>query len=69
MKIKSTQKIDLGMNIKDQIEKSGLRKVDLIRQMQLSGIEINKLKDCKTLNMLPSLLIPVLWFLIKSIIQ
>ena len=42
MKIKSTQKIDLGMNIKGQIEKSGLRKVDLIRQMQLSGIEINK---------------------------
>ena len=34
-----------------------------------SGLSLLKLKDCKTLNMLPSLLIPVLWFLIKSILQ
>ena len=33
-----------------------------------SGLSLLKLKDCKTLNMLPSLLIPVLWFLFKSII-
>lgn len=31
-----------------------------------SGLSLLKLKDCKTLNMLPSLLIPVLWFLIQS---
>ncbi len=29
-----------------------------------SGISILKIKDCKTLNMLPSLLGPVVWFLI-----
>ena len=37
--------------------------------MVAPGLSLLKLKDCKTLNMLPSLLIPVLWFLIKSIIQ
>ena len=33
-----------------------------------SGLSLLKLKDCKTLNMLPSLLIPVLWFLIQTLI-
>ena len=33
-----------------------------------SGLSLLKLKDCKTLNMLPSLLIPVLWFLIREFI-
>lgn len=33
-----------------------------------SGLSLLKLKECKTLNMLPSLLIPLLWFIIKSII-
>jgi len=31
-----------------------------------SGLGLLNLKDCKTLNLLPSLLIPVIWFLIKS---
>lgn len=31
-----------------------------------SGLSILKIKDCKALNMLPSLFIPVLWFLIQS---
>lgn len=31
-----------------------------------SGLSILGIKDCKTLNLLPSLLIPVLWFLIKG---
>jgi hypothetical protein len=26
------------------------------------------LKDCKTLNLLPALLVPVVWFLLKVII-
>ncbi|MGN0276231.1 MAG: DUF554 domain-containing protein [Hominisplanchenecus sp.] len=30
-----------------------------------SGISILKIKDCKTLNMLPSLLIPVVFFIVK----
>ena len=32
-----------------------------------SGLSILKIKDCKTLNYIPSLLVPVLWFLIKSL--
>jgi uncharacterized membrane protein YqgA involved in biofilm formation len=33
-----------------------------------SGLSLLKLKDCKTLNMLPSLFVPVVWFLVKSIL-
>ena len=33
-----------------------------------SGLGLLNLKDCKTLNLLPSLLIPVLWFLFNSLI-
>ena len=32
-----------------------------------SGISILVLKDCKTLNMLPSLLVPLAWFVIRSL--
>lgn len=31
-----------------------------------SGLSLLRLKDCKTLNLLPALLVPVLWFLLKS---
>lgn len=31
-----------------------------------SGLGILKIKDCKTLNMLPSLAVPVLFFVIKG---
>lgn len=34
-----------------------------------SGLGILKIKDCKTLNMLPSLLIPLLWFGILHFLQ
>ncbi len=30
-----------------------------------SGLSILKIKDCKSLNMLPSLFVPILWFLLK----
>lgn len=33
-----------------------------------SGIGILGLKDCKTLNMLPALLVPAVWFLLKGFI-
>lgn len=33
-----------------------------------SGLGILKVKDCKTLNMLPALLIPVLFFIIQSVL-
>lgn len=31
-----------------------------------SGISILGIKDCKTLNLLPSLLVPILWFVVKG---
>ena len=31
-----------------------------------SGLSLLRLKDCKTLNLLPALLIPVVWFVIKA---
>ena len=34
-----------------------------------SGLSLLNLKDCKTLNLLPALLVPVIWFLIRSIIS
>lgn len=33
-----------------------------------SGLSILDIKDCKTLNFLPALLVPVVWFLIKSLL-
>lgn len=32
-----------------------------------SGLSLLRLKDCKTLNMLPALLVPILWFVIKAL--
>lgn len=32
-----------------------------------SGLSLLKLKDCKTLNLLPALLVPIVWFAIKAI--
>ena len=32
-----------------------------------SGLSILEIKDCKTLNYLPALLVPVLWFLLKGL--
>ena len=33
-----------------------------------SGLGLLNLKDCKTLNLMPSLLVPVVWFLLRSIL-
>jgi uncharacterized membrane protein YqgA involved in biofilm formation len=32
-----------------------------------SGLSLLQLKDCKTLNLLPALLVPILWFIIRSL--
>ncbi len=32
-----------------------------------SGLSLLNLKDCKTLNLLPALLVPVIWFVIKGL--
>ena len=34
-----------------------------------SGLSLLNLKDCKTLNLLPALLVPVLWFLVKALVS
>lgn len=34
-----------------------------------SGLSLLNLKDCKTLNLLPALLVPVLWFLLLSLVR
>ena len=31
-----------------------------------SGLSLLNLKDCKTLNLIPSLLVPIIWFIIKA---
>lgn len=33
-----------------------------------SGLSLLQLKDCKTLNLLPSLLVPVIWFALKGLL-
>lgn len=33
-----------------------------------SGLSILNIKDCKTLNMLPSLLVPAVWFVIRGVL-
>lgn len=33
-----------------------------------SGVGILKIKDCKTMNMLPSLLVPMIFFIIKNVL-
>ena len=32
-----------------------------------SGLSLLNIKDCKTLNLLPSLLVPVAWFAVKAL--
>ena len=32
-----------------------------------SGLSLLQLKDCRTLNLLPALLVPVIWFLLRSL--
>jgi uncharacterized membrane protein YqgA involved in biofilm formation len=34
-----------------------------------SGLSLLNLKDCKTLNLLPSLLVSVIWFLAKALLN
>ncbi len=33
-----------------------------------SGLSLLRLKDCKTLNLLPSLLVPIVWFLVRGLL-
>jgi uncharacterized membrane protein YqgA involved in biofilm formation len=33
-----------------------------------SGLSLLQIKDCKTLNYLPALLVPVLWFIVRGLV-
>ena len=33
-----------------------------------SGLSMLNIRDCKTLNMLPSLAVPVIWFAVKALL-
>lgn len=42
MRIKSTENIDIGLNMKIIAESKGIKKSDIIRQLQLAGIPMTK---------------------------
>lgn len=42
MRIKSTENIDIGLNMKTIAESKGIKKSDIIRQLQLAGIPMTK---------------------------
>ena len=50
MKIKSTSTINIGLNIKHIAESKGIKKADIIRQLQLAGIPMTKQKYYKLEN-------------------
>ena len=50
MKIKSTPKINIGLNMKTIAEAKGIRKADIIRKLQLSGIPMTKQRYYKLEN-------------------
>ena len=55
MKIKSTSKINLGLNIKNIIKSQNLKKADIIREMQLHGIPMSKQRFYKLENNLANI--------------
>ena len=44
MRIKSSENIDIGLNMKTIAESKGIKKSDIIRQLQLAGIPDDKAK-------------------------
>lgn len=55
----------------DVISDSLMREISIVGGVLIasSGLGILKIKDCRTLNMLPALLMPVLFFLIKHFLK
>jgi uncharacterized membrane protein YqgA involved in biofilm formation len=56
------------LNSSDFIPEALMAELSIVGGLLLisSGLAILNIKDCKTINMLPSLLFPVLFFIIKS---
>lgn len=55
MKIKPTSRINLGNNIKTIVQEKQIRKADIIRHMQLSGIAMTKQRFYKLENNLANI--------------
>ena len=65
MKIKSTPQINLGKNIKNIIEDNKIKRADIIRTMQLSGIPMTKQKFYKLENGLANITADELYMIAK----
>lgn len=59
------------LNSSDFIPEALMAEVSIVGGLLLisSGLAILNIKDCKTINMLPALLFPVLFFILKSLVS
>ena len=53
----------------DVLSDSLIREISIVGGMLIvcTGLSILKIKDCRTVNMLPALLVPAIYFLIRSL--
>ena len=59
----------LTLNFGNILSDSLIREVSIVGGVLIvcTGLSILKIKDCKTVNMLPALLVPAIFFLIRSL--
>lgn len=59
----------LTMNFGNILSDSLIREISIVGGVLIvcTGLSILKIKDCKTVNMLPALLVPALFFLLRSL--
>ena len=67
MKIKSTARINIGQNMKIIAESKGIKKADIIRELQLSGIPMTKQKYYKLENGLANITADELVLIAKAL--
>ena len=67
MKIKSTSTINIGRNIKNIAESKGIKKADIIRELQLAGIPMTKQRYYKLENGLANITADELVLISKSL--
>jgi uncharacterized membrane protein YqgA involved in biofilm formation len=62
--------VDYFLNSSDFIPETLMAELSIVGGLLLisSGLAILNIKDCKTVNMLPALAFPVLFYIIKSFI-
>ena len=59
----------LTINFGDILSNSLIREISIVGGVLIvcTGLSILKIKDCKTVNMLPALIVPAIFFLIRSL--